>query len=123
MGRPPKLAADAATLAIFHRAGRLMVTKRELAFLLNVSQPTIYKFFDDHPEAVFEFERGQALTCIEIRRAQFALAEAGNVRMLIWLGKVYLGQGNQPDPSATIDVDWSAVSKSLAAKLELALAA
>ena len=34
---------------------------------------------------------------IELRRKQFEMAMDGDVRMLIWLGKQYLGQSEKPE--------------------------
>jgi hypothetical protein len=37
-------------------------------------------------------ERGKARGCINVRRAQLRLLEAGNATMAVWLGKNLLGQ-------------------------------
>ena len=34
---------------------------------------------------------------VELRKKQFEVAMSGDVRMLIWLGKQYLGQKETPD--------------------------
>lgn len=47
---------------------------------------TFTQFFDIH----------SAPLRVRLRQAQFESAERGNVTMLIWLGKVYLGQ-REPD--------------------------
>lgn len=42
-------------------------------------------------------QKGQNIGRVSLRRKQFKAAEAGNVTMLIWLGKQYLGQKEQQE--------------------------
>ncbi len=44
-----------------------------------------------------ELERGKAKLCMSLRRRQLAVARKGNVSMLIWLGKQYLGQTDRQE--------------------------
>ncbi len=50
---------------------------------------------------------------IALRRKQIDLAMAGNVTMLIWLGKQLLGQKNDPEPPAPLPGETHEVSISL----------
>ena len=55
-----------------------------------------------------EVRRGRALRALRIRQAQNAAAEAGNPAVLVWLGKVELGQrerkgdGDRRDVTVTV---------------------
>ena len=42
-------------------------------------------------------ERDKELRLVELRKKQFEMAMDGNVQMLIWLGKQYLGQKDKPE--------------------------
>jgi len=44
----------------------------------------------------FDTERGVLLARVQLRRWQFELAEAGDTRMLIHLGRCLLGQSDHP---------------------------
>ena len=46
--------------------------------------------------------RGRALGRISLRRWQFQAARAGNAAMLIFLGKNYLNQSNNPAPPSAV---------------------
>ena len=41
-------------------------------------------------------EKDKELRLVELRKKQFEMAMDGNVQMLIWLGKQYLGQSDKP---------------------------
>jgi hypothetical protein len=61
-------------------------TVEEIAYCLKVDPVTITRNFGDaHKE-------GHAAMCFQLRRKQIELAIKGNVTMLIFLGKSYLGQ-------------------------------
>ena len=61
-------------------------TMKEIAKILNVSFSTIQKKYAE------EYDKGQSSLSESIKRTQVKLALAGNVTMLIWLGKQYCGQ-------------------------------
>ena len=58
----------------------------EMALVLGCSVSTLQRNFDQ------VIEKGRAQGRASLRRRQFELAMNGNVTMLIWLGKVRLGQ-------------------------------
>jgi hypothetical protein len=100
-GRPPKLRPDADTLKTLRGLGRINATHVECARMLDVSRETFEKFLGREKKAREAFERGKALWRIELRRLQFKSAMAGNVAMLIWLGKQYLGQKDKIEQGFT----------------------
>lgn len=66
--------------------------------VLDVSEPTLDKFCHSEFETNFAgaFERFRAGGKISLRHKQFQKAMSGDVKMLIWLGKQYLNQINNP---------------------------
>ena len=51
-----------------------------------------------------EFQTGQDSMKMSLRRWQYEKAKDGNVAMLIWLGKQYLGQSDRQDTTVTQQV-------------------
>ena len=78
----------------------MMCTETEIADWFRVSRDTI-AVAKKRPEYAAVMERGRSLGCISLRRKQMQMAEAGNVGMLIWLGKQYLGQRDNLDMQHT----------------------
>lgn len=68
---------------------RLGATNVEIAKFFNVSEALIRKRYSDIVEA------GRTNIKIRLRQAQIREALAGNVTMLIWLGKQMLNQSDQ----------------------------
>ncbi len=81
---------------------RLGCTVNEAASFLGVSKRTLFGRLKllKYSKA---WNRGRALAKISLRRSQFAAAERGNTRMLIHLGKRYLGQRDVPNPNPDAD--------------------
>jgi hypothetical protein len=63
----------------------------EIAFFFRVSVQTIVNR-RRQPEFAAAMNRGRAMACLKVRRAQMRLLEAGNPTMAVWLGKSLLGQ-------------------------------
>lgn len=72
----------------------IQCTQEEIASFCDVSVDTLERACRrEHDMSFAEFYKEKAAKGrISIRRAQFQCAEKGNVSMLIWLGKQYLGQ-------------------------------
>lgn len=85
------------TIWSMFKLGKLDVTQQELAHYFGVDRATVNRFFRKYPEAVEAFERGRAMGCISLRRAQQRSALRGNVQAQIWLGKQRLGQRDKHD--------------------------
>jgi hypothetical protein len=75
----------------------LQCTQPELADWFGVSLATIERRLQ-RSEYREVMARGRALGRISLRRMQWQAARAGNAAMLIWLGRQYLGQSNNPAP-------------------------
>jgi len=69
----------------------LQCSDEEIAAWFSVSVRTIQNR-RAQPKFAEVMRRGKARGCINVRRAQMRLLEAGNATMTVWLGKIMLGQ-------------------------------
>ena len=97
----------------FEKLCSLQCTLTEIAGWFKCSEDTIenwckktynQRFSDVHKKYSFKGK-------ISVRRAQFQAAEAGNVTMLIWLGKQYLGQKEPKQELAVSNVEDESVKE------------
>ena len=74
-------------------------TGEEIAGFFNISYDTLARRIKTKYKLSFAdyFKRKSAAGKLSLRRAQFSAATAGNISMLIWLGKQYLGQADKQD--------------------------
>ena len=96
----------------FEKLCGLQCTKEEVCLWFDVTDKTLERWCKETYKAgfseVFAIKRG--LGKISLRRYQWQVAEKGNVTMLIWLGKQYLGQKDIQDvdiremPEITINI-------------------
>lgn len=86
-GRPP-VEID---LEKVEALGRLQATKSEIAAFLGVDEKTLREREGVDEAIARGFEYGKA----SLRRQQWLAAQGGDVRMLIWLGKQWLGQSDR----------------------------
>lgn len=84
----PRLSIDPAQV---EELAAIMCTQAEMATVLGCSVKTLERRFGR------AIEKGKARAATSLRRKQWQLAEKGNVTMLIWLGKQYLGQSDRPE--------------------------
>lgn len=82
MGRPPLDINPDLVLGL----ARIHCTNREIATIVGCHVDTLTNRFSDL------LEKGREEGRMSLRRLQWAKAEAGNVTMMIWLGKQMLGQ-------------------------------
>jgi hypothetical protein len=87
-GGRPRLAIDPAQV---ERMAAIGCTVEEIAVLVGCSKSTMDKGFSA------PIERGRMRLNRSLKRKQVQLARQGNVTMLIWLGKQYLGQRDKTD--------------------------
>ncbi len=92
----------------FENLCRIQCTRDEICAFLEVSDKTLTAWckrtYGKSFSAIFSEKRG--LGKISLRRAQYEKAMEGNPTMLIWLGRQYLGQVDQPEDSVdTEDTD------------------
>jgi hypothetical protein len=93
----------------------LQCTKREIASFFNCSEDTIERRL--HQEAGVNFSTYYALHSgkgnVALRRKQHDVAMKGNVSMLIWLGKQYLGQKDKHESEVhgSVNINYSDASE------------
>lgn len=80
-------------------------TLGEIAGFFKVSEDTIQRAVKRTHGVTFEkyFKIASAPGAVSVKRAQFRAAVGGNVLAQIWIGKQYLGQRDQPQPSVEDD--------------------
>jgi len=74
------------------KLGVLHCTESDMAAFFNCSRETICDHMVNDEAFSTAFNKGKGNGNISLRRVQFKRALAGNVKLLIWLGKQYLGQ-------------------------------
>lgn len=84
MGRP-KIEIN---YKLAEKLASILCTQSEIAHILEVSSRTLSR----DKEFCRLYKKAVDVGKMSLRREQFKLAQAGNASMLIWLGKVYLGQ-------------------------------
>lgn len=87
LGRPKKFV----DLELVERLAQIQCTHTEIASALGISVDTLTR--NRHFAEVYK--RGAESGRKSLRRMQFESALKGNVTMMIWLGKQYLGQSDQ----------------------------
>jgi hypothetical protein len=94
-GRPP-IDIDLATVK---KLASFMATDREIGAFLGLSTRTVAraKKHSDFQEAM---DQGRNLAKLNLRRAQWAAALGGNITMMIFLAKCYLGMSDRGGESA-----------------------
>ena len=91
-GRPKEFFPD---LEATEKLCRLNCTDAEIAAYFNVCRKTVERERRDNPEFDAIIEKGKSYGKLALRRKQVELANDGNVTMLIWLGKQYMGQSDK----------------------------
>jgi uncharacterized protein YoxC len=86
---------------LIFKLATLHCTYQEIAEVVGTSVKTLEKRFKNL------IEKGRAEGKKSLRRAQMEKALAGDVRMLIWMGRQYLDQKDTPeDESNTAPLPW-----------------
>ena len=80
---------------------QIQATKEEICRWLNVSEQTLEKCIRvQYGEGFLTIHKKLSVDgIISLRRMQFKKAQEGNITMLIWLGKQYLGQSEKHELS------------------------
>jgi hypothetical protein len=97
-GLPPtnKIDLDTAQVAIQLMA-EMQCTDAEIAARMGCCPETIKRRKANEPEFREMLDKHRALGKATLREKQWRKAENGNITMLIWLGKQYLGQSDRSD--------------------------
>lgn len=86
---------------LVYKLARIFCTQEEIASVLDIHVRTLQR----NPEFRHVFEKGKEEAKISLRRMQYKKAMDGNVTMLIWLGKQYLGQLDKQKITQDLEVD------------------
>ena len=84
-------------------------TISDIATLLGVSEPVI----SDNDEYRQAYELGLCDMRAMLRHSQFQSAKSGNTTMLVWLGKVILGQREETQTTLKFEREDDELTKSL----------
>ena len=89
VGGRPRAVIDLLTV---ERAASIGCTVEEIAALLGVCEKTLYNHIEQDSEVAAVLAKGRGVGRASLRRLQWDKAATGDTSMLIWLGKVVLGQ-------------------------------
>lgn len=92
MARPLKVIDEN---VVFELAS-IFCTNEQIATIVGCSADTIERRFAGI------VEKGREVAKSNLRRKQYEVAMSGNVGMLIWLGKQYLGQSDKQELAASV---------------------
>lgn len=83
---------------VFESLCKIQCTMHEIAAFFNCDTDTLAKrvqqYYGGKFSVIFRGYRKRGL--VSLRRVQYEKAIAGNVPLLVWLGKQYLGQSEEP---------------------------
>lgn len=95
---PKKPAGKKVDLKLVEDLARIGCTQDEIGEIVGITARHLRNI------ARAELDRGFANMKTSLRRWQYKKAEDGNVAMLIWLGKQYLGQSERQETKLTEEV-------------------
>ena len=102
----PELCVDETLVRRIRELAALQCVAAEVAAMLGISQAEFRRLLSRSATIRDALDRGVLQGRVSLRRAQFRAAEAGNVLMLVWLGKNCLDQRNCPAaPTAKLSAD------------------
>ncbi len=96
-GGRPKIEWRDKEFSTFEALCGIHCTEQDICSVMNVTDKTLNKILKKKYKMNFSecFKRFSANGRISLRKKQFEVAKAGNVTMLIWLGKQHLGQADR----------------------------
>jgi len=91
-GPKPKIVFSDQTLRTIQMLAERFVPEKEIAAVFDCTYATFWTFKKKYPVVQDIIDIGRGRVAASIREQQLKKAMSGNVAMLIWLGKNYLGQ-------------------------------
>lgn len=90
----------------------MQCTRAEISSLLNISYHTLIRACKREKKMNYETYAAQKGLggLVALRRAQFNAAVNGNIVMMIWLGKQYLGQRDNNEPKPVYNPEVNAIA-------------
>jgi len=94
MAGRPKITWSDKDFSTFEALCGIHCTEQDICSVMNVTDKTLNRILKNKYKMDFSecFKKFSANGRISLRKKQFEVAKAGNVTMLIWLGKQHLGQ-------------------------------
>lgn len=91
----------------FEKLCSLHCTRIEIAEFFDCSEDTIERHVKRHYKETFAvvFKKKSSKGKISLRRQQYEAAQKGNITMLIWLGKQYLGQTDKVEQKQNVNMN------------------
>ena len=83
----------------------IQCTDDELGAVLGCSTDTIGRRKQEDPDFAEALKRGKEQGKVSLRRLQWKAAQNGNITMLIWLGKQFLGQRDRLQQESSVRVE------------------
>lgn len=98
VGRP-KIEWSEKEYSTFEALCAINCTEDDICYAMKVTDKTLNRILKEQYNMSFSdcFKKYSANGRISLRKKQFEVAKAGNVPMLIWLGKQYLGQTDKKE--------------------------
>ena len=103
---PPEIKIDPEEIRELASEGN---TLEDISDVLGISA----KVLAETPEYRRQYEIGLSDMRVSLRHWQFQSAKSGNVTMLIWLGKIILGQREETQTTIKLEREDDALTKSL----------
>lgn len=91
-----ELVEDEKLVSIISGLAKIQCTVEEASAVLGVRPPVFKAFLDTHQRSFTAWCSGPAAGRASLRRLQFQRAQKGDARMLVWLGRQWLNQNDQP---------------------------
>ena len=98
MKKPPKKKTELTEEQKIEKFASYGLTNKEIAEALGYDEATFQRNFE-----IF-LTKGRANLKVRLKRKQIDVALKGNVVMLIWLGKQYLGQAEKTEESGDYEI-------------------
>ena len=110
------------TLRRLGELGAAQFSRAETALALGTTEVELDRLFETHRAARLTFEIGRLRTLEALRGAQFALAQS-NAAMAMFLGRIYLGQGDRREDEDGQGFDLAGASERVRNKIAAIAAA
>jgi len=113
MGRP-KIEID---YVLLERLCTIQCTDAEIAACLKISEQTLDNRKRDDPTFLSIYKTAKDGGKMSLRREMYAKAKGGNVTMMIWLSKQYLGMADKTDSNVNMRINsWDDLEREVGAE-------
>jgi len=90
--------------------GYFNATQETMAYILGCKENTIFRRMKDKDSEFYKaYKKGNCNMKLKLSEAQLKVAMKGNASMLIWLGKQYLNQKDNPMPDEDVNKNYTVI--------------